>query len=503
MLKQILLAVVVIFVILLLLEGGALLVESASFSTPSTETRRPGWQTEFFGSLFDWHEPDPELLWRFRAGLTNPLITTNSEHLLGPEISRDKPKSSYRVLILGDSSPVGFGLKSRRQTFGEILQFLLNENYKSHKQVEVVNAAVSGYSSEQIRCFLKMQGWDYDPDLIVLYCGNNDASISGEFSDHDLLKGQKLKSLRSLFSHLAIYRVMRAIIRPQPESCGGNLSRLKVRVTPEQYGANLTSIVDQCRDHNCPVIILKPPVPYLWPAGLQFKPFLRLTGKDGRILLPEEMVEFLGRDIVYCIDTVHMRKLYGETDIFTRKVYNSGMCDTISTDSAINWYRSRLACEPDNPIWPNNLGATWWKMGKFREADSALHIALELFCSKNGDNLSPAVAACVSPILYNIGINKMCMDSAQRISNIDTGSEAYLYLDSALQADYFSLRIKRSYCNELDKLKTASGVMVIDLPELFRKHGGEGLFIDHCHPTVDGHLIIAEAVYDSIKNRRW
>ena len=70
------------------------------------------------------------------------------------------------------------------------------------------------------------------------------------------------------------------------------------------------------------------------------------------------MIAFLGRDIVYCLDTVQMHRLYGEADVFTREVYLAGMRDTISTDSAVNWYRSRSVLEPGNPIWPNNIGAT-------------------------------------------------------------------------------------------------------------------------------------------------
>lgn len=202
-------ALIVISAILLLLEGGARLVEWIFISATPSSASRPGWQTEFFSSFLDWHEPDPELLWRFKANLDNPLIKTNSHHFLGPEISRKKPANTYRVLILGDSSPVGLGLQSRRQTFGEILRYLLDDYFLSRIKVEVINAAVSGYSSEQVARFLETSGWDYAPDLVVLYCGNNDASISGARTDRELMARQKFKKLRSLCRHLALYRVMR------------------------------------------------------------------------------------------------------------------------------------------------------------------------------------------------------------------------------------------------------------------------------------------------------
>jgi lysophospholipase L1-like esterase len=502
-LKQFLLAVLVVVVILLILEGSARIIEWQLVSMTSSLPDRPGWQTEFFGSLFEWHEPDPDLLWRFKAGLSNPLITTNSDHFLGPEISRGKPADTYRVLILGDSSPVGLGLQSSKKTFAEILRHLLDRRFESRKDVEIINAAVSGYSSDQVLCWLESRGWAYDPDLVVVYCGNNDASISGSFTDQELLAGQKLKALRKLCSHLAIYRLMKCFLQPQSDKTNVNQATLAVRVSPGQFGINLATIAARGREHDCPVVVLKPPVPLLWPAGLQFKPFLHLTGRNGKVILPEEMAAFLGRDIVYCIDSTQFREIYGEADIFTREVYRTALEDSLSVEFALERYRSKSVKEPDNPIWFNNFGATLWKMGKYREADSILQVALGKFFKKHGDNTPPAITACASPILYNLGINKLFMDPSQDIFNIDSAGEAYLFLNWAREADYFSLRIKQSYCQEIDQLPRGSGLAVIDLPTIFCAEDGERLFIDHCHPTAEGHLIIARAVFDTILARRW
>ena len=79
----------------------------------------------------------------------------------------------------------------------------------------------------------------------------------------------------------------------------------------------------------------------------------------------------------------------------------------------------------------------------------------------------------------------------------DSLSLPFIYLDSALQADYLSLRIKQKYIDAIDRIDTA-GVTIIDLPSLFRANGGEKLFIDHCHPTAQGHRLIAELLADKI-----
>jgi lysophospholipase L1-like esterase len=505
--KHFIYAAIIILAVLALLEGGARLVESQIISSSSIKSDRRGWQTEFFGSLFDWHEPDPELLWRFKAGLDNPLITTNSDHFLGPEISRKKTANTYRVLIVGDSSPVGLGLKSGRQTFAEILRHLLDRHFESRKDIEIINAAVSGYSSLQVVRMLQIRGWAFDPDLVVVYCGNNDASISGVYSDSELLAGQRLKSLRSFFSHLALYRVMRGLLRPSGAAEIERESDLKVRVTPEEFGANLRDIVTQCREHNCPLIILKPPVPYLWPAGLQFKPFLHITGDEGRVLLPAEMASILGREVIYCLDEVSFGELYDETDVFAREVFRAAFRDTQTSEDAIKHYTTLISSNPEDPLWYNNLGVSLWRKGDYANADRVLDKAIDQFRERYPESRfisrSPALAAASSPILFNIGINKLYLDPAIDIVNLDTNSAAHSYLDSALQVDFFSLRIKRPYCSQIDSLCGYPGVAVIDMPNIFRENGGERLFIDHCHPTGGGHLLIAQTIYDTIIMRRW
>lgn len=495
-------AVVIIAVILLLLEGGARLLESLILSPPSPNSELSGWQNEFFGSLFEWHEADPDLLWRFRSGLDNPLITTNSEHLLGPELSRKKPSNTYRVLIAGDSSPVGLGLASRQQTFAEILRRLLDHQFASRKQVEVINGAVSGYSSEQVRRFLDIKGWAYDPDLVIVYCGNNDASLSGPLTDSELLAGQRFKSLRKFFSHLALYRMMRSLILSGNRMPNGTDGNLKIRVSPEDYGTNMEAVAEQGRQHHCPVIFLIPPVPHLWPAGLQFKPFLHYKRTDGRILLPAVMADYLGREIAYCIDESRFHELYGQGDIFTREVYRSAHFDTLNPAEAISHYTARIELEPENPVPYNDLGVAYWRNGDFPEADSAFKKALYLFRQQH-PGTEPTLAGAASPFFYNLGINSLSRDSIKDFSQHDSASDAIAYLDSALQADYYSLRIKRPYVLELERLRGKPEVAVIDLPRIFRENGGERLFIDHCHPTAEGHFLIARAIYDTIRGRRW
>ncbi len=492
--RQIVFAIIMVIAGLAVIEGLARLAEHFLKPTIAAQGDRPGWQTTFFGAMFDWHENDPELLWRFKAGLNAPPIQTNTDHLLGPEISRTKDARSWRILLLGDSSPVGMGLESRQQAFGELARYQLDRAFGGRKTVELINAAVSGYSSAQMARFLEQRGWDFQPDVVIVYCGNNDASLSGMSSDKELLERQKFRSVRAALSHSAFYRLLRNVLQHRRSLDNDMPERLKIRVTPQEYAENIGQIVEQCRTHNCPVVLLKPPVPHLWPAGLQFKPFLQLTGRDGQVIVPEQMALLLGRDILYCLSEERFHRLYGAGDIFTRIVFSVTPADTLPPEQAERYFAAQSAAHPDDPVVLNNLGVAFWRRGTYVSADSLLRRAADLFAQQHADDLSPAVRAAASPFLYNVGINLLTMDSGPAAVQYDTASPAFAWLDSALQADYFSLRIKRPYWAVLDRFAGAPGVTVIDLPAVFRDHGGEQLFIDHCHPTAEGHRLIAWAI---------
>jgi lysophospholipase L1-like esterase len=495
--KKILFTVVIFIICLVIFETISRFIETDT-NTHSLQQAPTGWQSRYFRSFLGWHENDPQLLWRFKAELDNPLIKTNRDHLLGQEISQSKDSATYRILLLGDSSPVGLGLKSRRDAFGELLIYLLELQYPGYRKIELVNSAVSGYSSEQILKFLEIKGWDYEPDLVILYCGNNDASISGSVTDRELIQEQSFKSIRTIFSNSAFYRILTRLLKSS-DSKTGEYNRLTVRVTPEQYGENIDCIVNQCRANRCPLIICKPEVPLLWPAGLQFRILRHIKDKNDQLIFPEELKNILGREIKYCLDSARFTSLYRKPDIFTKQVYESAYDDTMSVGDAITFYQTQLRDDSTDYITNNNLGVSYWQNSEFKKADYYLKKAREIYIEQNS-NLSYAATAGGSPFLFNIGINLTDIENPEK-EKTDINPAALTYLDSALQADYFSLRIKSEYIEVLDKFKNLENVSIIELPAVFSDNSGEFLFIDHCHPTRYGHLLIAETILGEIKRK--
>jgi len=491
MLKRLVFALTAFVLLLIVAETTARLIESGAARRAQESTDMSGWQEKFFGSIFDWHEPDPYLLWRFKPNLDNQYIQTNSEHTIGPEVNTTKRPIEFRVLLLGDSSPVGLGLESYLLAFGERLRLRLQEWYGGNRDVQLINAAVAGYSSEQIVCYLDRYGWRFAPDLVILYCGNNDASISGFSHDRELMQHQRWRRLRALMSRLAIYRVLRAALASDRQPAVADASQLKVRVTPDQFEENLRTIARQCHRRNCPLTIVKPPVPLLWPAGLQFKPFSHLTGSDGQLVLPPALAAGLDQPIRYCLDRDRLPDRFEKVDKFTRSVYHSAYWDSLTPDEAVEFYRRKLVEDPQSPILLNNLGVACWERGDYPEANRYLRAARSEHSHEAQDRPNQAIFSLGSVFLFNIGVNLLSAAAAAGDSSaIDT---AFAYLDSALQADFLSLRVKRAYLDRIDKVAGAfDNVTVIDGQALFARNGGEKLFIDHCHPTAKGHQLLAD-----------
>jgi lysophospholipase L1-like esterase len=97
-------------------------------------------------------------------------VKINSKGLRDVEHSSEKSNEAKRVLVLGDSFVWGFGVEAE-QRFTDILQ---REMKPTIDKVEVINAGVSGWSTDQELLWLEKYGLDYNPDLVILLFYQND-----------------------------------------------------------------------------------------------------------------------------------------------------------------------------------------------------------------------------------------------------------------------------------------------------------------------------------------
>lgn len=96
-------------------------------------------------------------------------IKTNSYGLRGPEFERSKPEGRKRILILGDSVVLGWGVEYK-DTFASLLQ----DMYGTEENIEVIPAGVSSWNTRTEYEYFKAQAASFDPDVLVLVIVSND-----------------------------------------------------------------------------------------------------------------------------------------------------------------------------------------------------------------------------------------------------------------------------------------------------------------------------------------
>lgn len=106
----------------------------------------------------------------FLGGPDAGRVRINALGLRGPEVTRVRPPGTRRVLVLGDSYVFGVGV-DEEHLFTTCLERRLS---RDGARVEVVNAGVSGYSTDQQLLLLQELGPQLRPDVVVLVMCDND-----------------------------------------------------------------------------------------------------------------------------------------------------------------------------------------------------------------------------------------------------------------------------------------------------------------------------------------
>ncbi|MHC4242705.1 MAG: tetratricopeptide repeat protein [Planctomycetota bacterium] len=107
--------------------------------------------------------------WRFFP----PNIARESEPFIFPS---EKPDNTYRIFILGASAAQG--TPEPAFSFGRILQEMLGDKYPAIN-FEIINTAMTAINSHVVLKIVKDSA-RYDPDLFIVYLGNNE--VTGPYS---------------------------------------------------------------------------------------------------------------------------------------------------------------------------------------------------------------------------------------------------------------------------------------------------------------------------------
>lgn len=104
-------------------------------------------------------------------------VRINERGLRDRDYSYEKPAGVFRILVLGDSFTWGYGVE-QTDIFTEKLEAQFGG------RVEVINAGVSGYGTDQELIFLAREGLRYRPDLILVALSQNDFLFDNKASQH-------------------------------------------------------------------------------------------------------------------------------------------------------------------------------------------------------------------------------------------------------------------------------------------------------------------------------
>jgi len=113
-----------------------------------------------------------------KAFLMGVKVTTNSFGLREGERSLAKPPGTYRIVALGDSITMGWGVR-QNMTYPVQLERRLNaqppKGFPAGLHYEVLNLGVGNYNTVQEVMRLRNLGLPFNPDLIILGYFINDA----------------------------------------------------------------------------------------------------------------------------------------------------------------------------------------------------------------------------------------------------------------------------------------------------------------------------------------
>ena len=117
-----------------------------------------------YDSLLGWaHQPGQEGI--FETEQFRTAVRINENGLRDREHSYQRQNDLRRILVLGDSFAWGYGIEEADR-FSQRLEETLD--------VEVINAGVSGYSTDQELLWYGYEGIKYETDLVILVVAGND-----------------------------------------------------------------------------------------------------------------------------------------------------------------------------------------------------------------------------------------------------------------------------------------------------------------------------------------
>ncbi|HJV27124.1 MAG TPA: GDSL-type esterase/lipase family protein [Aromatoleum sp.] len=181
-------------------------------------------------------------------------IRSNSLGLRSPEILPARAPGSLRIAVVGASTVMGELTPNNETTFPALLAQRLRQRYPN-REVEVVNAGISGYRLEDQLRMLRKIVLPLRPDLIIVYPGFND------FADYcaeppapaSTREGLPLLSAPGWLLSVDAIRRQTAFLRAAPPGTKSVRDAAAIDIAP--YRARLERLIETVREAHVPLLL--------------------------------------------------------------------------------------------------------------------------------------------------------------------------------------------------------------------------------------------------------
>jgi len=219
---------------------------------------------------------DKELGWKMNPGFVGPgsgikHLIINQHGFRGKDYSIvEKSNNTLRLMIIGDSNSAGvFSELEDTCLYAYKLEQILNFRLKNTYNIEVVNASCKGYSTHQGRIILNKYFNVFNPDIVIIFLGANDAWPAKKPDKEGYYNSQikdGMNGLDNVMTFIALKECLKKIIKASIQSKEkGRLEKSKfdlqdnVRVPPAHFYENLIAMADFVKAKNSKLIIITYP----------------------------------------------------------------------------------------------------------------------------------------------------------------------------------------------------------------------------------------------------
>ena len=212
-------------------------------------------------AFHDIFRRDSELFWKFAPNVRLPdnhwpmfgLISNGRGLREDHEIPLKKQPGEIRILFVGDSCTFGL-LLHHTETVCHYTEEQLGAIFPDLK-IEAINAGVPAYSLYQGWRFLETEGMGYQPDVVVLNFGWNDAGVWDNQSDIEHDRQWNASQPPGPLRHSRLCQMLWGIMHPAVQKKDPN-RRHRPRLLPREYRDLLGNVAEMTKQHGVDWLLL-------------------------------------------------------------------------------------------------------------------------------------------------------------------------------------------------------------------------------------------------------